>query len=163
MQRNSKRQTEVSLCDRPMRNNQWDSKRKLEGSYCDQKELWLNALQRRASDYPSEQRNCFFFLTDQGYTGFLYVEMIKPDIAFKSVWWPSTEGLYLVLWEAFLICCSCCPMRNGWLKFLSARKPDWAKIHFKCFWNQKHVTGCLESPTKRGSSAYLDWAFLSRN
>ncbi len=27
----------------------------------------------------------FFFLTDQGYTGFLYVEMIKPDIAFKSV------------------------------------------------------------------------------
>ncbi len=96
-----------------------------------------------------------FFLTDPGYIGFLYVDMIKPDIAFKSVWWPSTEGLYLFLWEAFLICCSCCPMRNGWLKFLSARKPDWAKIHFKCFWNQKHVTGCLESPTKRGSSAYF--------
>jgi len=53
------------------------------------------------------------------------------------------------------------PMRKEWLEKFSAGMPDSWKTDFRCFWNQKCVTGLLESSMNRGSRWDLAWEFLS--
>ncbi len=50
---------------------------------------------------------------------FPYVELIIPNVAFESVWWPSTEGP-IWFWERpFWAAVVAAPMRNEWLEKLN--------------------------------------------
>ncbi len=47
------------------------------------------------------------------------------------------------------------PIRNEWLEKFSAGVPDRSRTALRCFWNQKRVTGRLESSVKKG----VGWEF----